>query len=366
MSEEESRYKSPISGKSALLIRENPIILLPELAIRIGPDLAIIVQQIQYWLEQKEKSQTDRCFIEGKYWVYNTVKDWCKSNFPWWREDQLRRYLEALIETNIVIAKKFEAATWKQRKWYTLNYETLDKLYQSKVKVSEHRNQASLINEIKQLAILPKALANSPNQDPDFRQIELASFANSSINTETTSETTSETKYNSNENDNRSQEKQSNGSVDASHPSGSDRGESRRESQKSIEKTNDYQIFLDVYNENKPDRWSKAEKLTPTRIKMLDRLIRDYGDKSLTMLQRALVGAKRSQFWSGLDYKFDYLYREKGSNGENGDKITGLAESVPEEDLYSERVNLDQSAVEMMDDYKRMKAALAMFEQEAS
>jgi hypothetical protein len=170
-----------------------------------------------------------------------------------------------------------------------------------------------------------------------------------------------------NENDNRSQNETSNGSVDTLHPLGSDsRGASHHESQVSLTETHEYQVFLDVYNENKPDRWSKAEKLTSTRIKMLDRLTKDYGDKSLTMLQRALVGAKRSQFWSGLDYKFDYLYREKGSNGENGDKITGLAESVPEEDLYSERVDLTQSGVEMMDDYKRMKAALAMFEQEAS
>lgn len=363
MSNEESRYESPISGKSALLIRENPIILLPELAIKIGPDLAIIVQQIQYWLEQKEKSHTERCFIDGRYWVYNTVKDWCKTNFPWWRDDQLRRYLEALIETDIVIAEKFEAAAWKQRKWYTLNYETLDKLYQSKIKFVDHKNQLSLINEIKQLAILPKALANSPNQDPGFCQIELDSFANSSICTEITPEITSETTSCAGEG---AQTEGEPGHVDSPHPSGSDSSASHDESQKSLAKTHEYQIFLDVYNENKPDRWSKAEKLTPTRIKMLDRLTKDYGDKSLTMLQRALVGAKRSHFWNGLDYKFDYLYREKGSNGENGDKITGLAEGVPEEDLYSDRINLTQSGVEIMDDYKKMKAALAMFEQEAS
>jgi hypothetical protein len=167
-------------------------------------------------------------------------------------------------------------------------------------------------------------------------------------------------------NDNRPQDEVTTGSVDSIHPLGSDSSASHSESKSSIVKTYEYQIFLDVYNENKPDRWSKVEKLTPTRIKMLDRLIKDYGDKSLTMLQRALVGAKRSHFWNGLDYKFDYLYREKGSNGENGDKITGLAEGVPEEDLYSERINLTQSGVEIMDDYKRMKAALAMFEQEAS
>ena len=362
---QEERYESPISGKSSLLIKEKPIILLPELAIRIGPDLAIIVQQIQYWLEQKEKSQTQKTFLEGKYWVYNTIKDWSETNFPWWREDQLRRYFEALIESGIVIAKKFEAKDWKQRKWYTLDYEVLDRLAESSIKAKDIKSQSVLVDTIKQLAILPKALANSPNQCMSFCQIEPDNFAKSSIYTETTSEISSETNLlRSNEVECSTN---TNGLVPSLHPLGSDsKGESHSESQNSIDKTHDYQIFLDVYNENKPAKWSKAEKLTITRIKMLDRLIKDYGDKSLTMLQRALIGAKRSTFWSGLDYKFDYLYREKGSNGENGDKITGLAESVSEEDIYSERADMNPSRVEMMDEYKRMKAVLAIFEQEVS
>jgi len=320
---QEERYESPISGKSSLLIKEKPIILLPELAIRIGPDLAIIVQQIQYWLEQKEKSQTQRTFLEGRYWVYNTIKDWSETNFPWWREDQLRRYFEALIESGIVIAKKFEAKEWKQRKWYTLDYEVLDRLAESKIKVKDIKSQSVLVDTIKQLAILPKDLANSPNQCGSFRQIEPDDFAKSSILTETTSEITSETTLLLSENE---KVEIPSGLDSSQHPLGSDsRGASQDESNKSRnnktkggknknliskEVEQEYQPLLDLYNQEKPPAWDKAHSLTNSRLTGLQRYEEKYGrDRMVEMMRRALLGAKRTKM-ATFPWSIDVLLKD--------------------------------------------------------
>ena len=52
---------------SKLLIDENPLVLLPSLAVKIGLNQAIVIQQIHYWL------QASKTKINNKKWVYNTI-----------------------------------------------------------------------------------------------------------------------------------------------------------------------------------------------------------------------------------------------------------------------------------------------------
>lgn len=116
---------------SKLLISEDPLIVLPSLAKRIGLEEAIVLQQIHYWVATQQKTQNERCFKHGFYWVYNTLEQWQETQFPWWSLMSVRRILKALEDMGLVTSRKLESQTdWNQRKWYTVNYAALRKLEQ--------------------------------------------------------------------------------------------------------------------------------------------------------------------------------------------------------------------------------------------
>ena len=64
-------------SQSSLLIDEPPMLMLPSLAkVLKSADKAIIVQQIHYWLQIKRKAKDTRSFKEGRWWVYNSFREW--------------------------------------------------------------------------------------------------------------------------------------------------------------------------------------------------------------------------------------------------------------------------------------------------
>lgn len=113
---------------SKLLINENPLQVLPTLAALIGLNEAIILQQVHYWLNIAQKSKDTRKKKDGKWWVYNTYKDW-KENFPWWSVDTIKRTINRLEEAGLLLSVKHNASDWDHTKWYSIDYEMLNALY---------------------------------------------------------------------------------------------------------------------------------------------------------------------------------------------------------------------------------------------
>lgn len=107
---------------SKLLINEQPLVFQATLAKKLGgSDKAIILQQIQYWLD---KSQTVR---DGHKWVYNTVKRWAEQ-FPWLAEKTVQRYLKQLEDMGLLVTANYNKTKFDRTKWYTIDYEILEQL----------------------------------------------------------------------------------------------------------------------------------------------------------------------------------------------------------------------------------------------
>lgn len=113
---------------SKLLLDQQPLMVMPKLAAKIGLNEAMILQQIHYWNEINQKANNN--FKEGYYWTYNTVKEW-QDQFPFWSTSTINRAITNLEKMRLVISGNFNKLKIDRTKWYRIDYEVLETLENS-------------------------------------------------------------------------------------------------------------------------------------------------------------------------------------------------------------------------------------------
>src|SRR4051794_14623443 len=106
---------------SKLLIHENPIMILPSLAQKIGVNESVILQQIHYWLVNSQHEK------DGRKWVYNTYKEW-QVQMPFWSESTIKRSIKSLEEQGYLLSANYNRLKMDKTKWYSIDYEKLAEL----------------------------------------------------------------------------------------------------------------------------------------------------------------------------------------------------------------------------------------------
>jgi hypothetical protein len=107
--------------KSNLLFDEPPLVVIPSLAVAVGLEEAIVLQQLHYWLL---RSTNER---DGRTWVYNTLAEWTEQ-FPFWSTQTIRRVLNSLREKEVVITANYNQMKIDRTLWYTIDYEKLNSI----------------------------------------------------------------------------------------------------------------------------------------------------------------------------------------------------------------------------------------------
>ncbi len=108
---------------SRLLISEPPLLVLPSLAVLVGLNEAIFLQQLHYWLHGKAAKQRD-----GRAWIYNTYEEW-HQQLPFWSERTIRRIVGTLEKEGLVLSTTaYNAQRVDQTKWYSIDYAALERL----------------------------------------------------------------------------------------------------------------------------------------------------------------------------------------------------------------------------------------------
>jgi len=110
-------------NKSHLLINEPALQVLPSLALALGLEEAIILQQLHYWLNNPKSE--GRIDANGNKWVYNTYAEWQEDNFPFWSEDKIKRIFLKLEEQKVVISRQLDAKMRDMTKFYRIDYDVL-------------------------------------------------------------------------------------------------------------------------------------------------------------------------------------------------------------------------------------------------
>lgn len=131
---------------SSLLFDEAPLLVRPELAVRVGLNEAIVLQQIHYWLENKRKStkekdlEHERTYQQGRFWTYDSYKDW-QRQFPFWSVRTVERVFTSLEEKGILISGNFNQWKTDRTKWYTIDYDALDTYEKGKKKKKDNKKE---------------------------------------------------------------------------------------------------------------------------------------------------------------------------------------------------------------------------------
>lgn len=103
---------------SRLLINEQPLMVLPQLAAQIGLNEAIVLQQVHYWTAER------RNVVEGRSWTYNTVAGWQKQ-FPFWSIATIRRTIDSLVDKGLLIKRKLSENKFDATLWYSVDVEAI-------------------------------------------------------------------------------------------------------------------------------------------------------------------------------------------------------------------------------------------------
>ncbi len=107
---------------SKWLFDSHPIVVDRELAKAFGLNEAIVLQQLNYWLNGKSAK-----LINGRKWIYNSYKQWQKDNFPFWSLATVRRAIENCEKKGLIITGNFNKAGFDKTKWYSIDYDAVDR-----------------------------------------------------------------------------------------------------------------------------------------------------------------------------------------------------------------------------------------------
>lgn len=149
-----------MSNIDKMLLDNYPLIIFPKLAVTVGLNEAIVLQQINYWLHKSNKVK------DGKYWTYGSYEYWSEQ-FPFWSVSTIRRTLTNLENKNLIETANYNKAGFDKTKWYTINYDVLESMSIRCVQ-NEQTSCSKRTDELfKMSKPIPKTSSNtSSNKEP--------------------------------------------------------------------------------------------------------------------------------------------------------------------------------------------------------
>lgn len=100
----------------SMLFNFRPLVINPELATRIGLNEAIVLQQVNYWINDKEQG----VIHSGRRWVFNSYESWVKQ-FPFWSADTVKRAFTSLVKQGCLDVEQLNKSQHDRTNYYTIN-----------------------------------------------------------------------------------------------------------------------------------------------------------------------------------------------------------------------------------------------------
>ena len=154
----------------SLILNSRPIVIIPELASKIGINEAVVIQQLHYWTKDTKTGLV----IDGKRWVYNTYSEWQKQ-FPFMSKRTIQRAFLKLENLGLIDSTQARKSAGDRTKYYSVNAEKVAELEFEIAK--EQCEEGEVV---------------APNWHYHNAKMALPSCQNGTLSTESTSESTTE------------------------------------------------------------------------------------------------------------------------------------------------------------------------------
>lgn len=94
-----------------------------EIAKKYGVNASIIYQNFLFWICQNKAN--GKHYFDGRYWTYNSIKA-LSELFPYLTVDQIRRALDKLVDSGVLIKGNYNKSAYDRTCWYAFAEEPLD------------------------------------------------------------------------------------------------------------------------------------------------------------------------------------------------------------------------------------------------
>ena len=111
---------------SNLLFGEQPIIIDKEIALLVGLNESIVLQQINSLIEESKKTNAN--FFNNRYWVRCSLNMLHERYFDFWSIDTVKRIISRLESAGFLIINNFNRDPLDRSKWYSIDYKSVDAL----------------------------------------------------------------------------------------------------------------------------------------------------------------------------------------------------------------------------------------------
>jgi hypothetical protein len=148
-----------------------------DVASKYGVDSAIMIQNLAFWI--KTNASEGRNFYDGRYWTYNSVRSFEKL-FPFWSYKIIRRILENLLKSGVLIAGNYNENTYDRTNWYALSDQLIEELSIGSflgecIRPNGQMEMPKKANGNAQMGACYKETDNKPDNKPD-REVNALTF----------------------------------------------------------------------------------------------------------------------------------------------------------------------------------------------
>lgn len=112
----------------SLLYSQHPLVVNPQLAVAIGLNEAIVLQQIHYWAARTKSGKVH----DGRVWIYNTYDQWVEQ-FPFWSQETIKRALTSLRKKGLIDVEQLNKKEHDRTNYYSINHNHSDLIEQVKL-----------------------------------------------------------------------------------------------------------------------------------------------------------------------------------------------------------------------------------------
>lgn len=168
-----------------LLNTESPLQVLPVLALKIGLNECIVLQQIHYWLNP----QYNKHFYEERHWVFNGYKEW-QQQFPFLSPSTIKRTIHSLEQQNLIFTCQRKQRSLDHRKWYSINYEILEQVERTNYRsYRHHQKEETRIHTDEDLDTLENSLYVVEDKDDFSKPSKVSTFPKRAVDVSSSSMT---------------------------------------------------------------------------------------------------------------------------------------------------------------------------------